>query len=139
MAYFAYLWLTYGQVWGWLSCQRVHVGSKSPCGSAGLGKASLVAQSSTVISGLGGKATFTRQVAVYVGQLTHEANQHRAHDGGICADAQKLEACVARTKAFRKQLLKEEEAASGAAGGATAKTNECLSKVIPHLSRGPAE
>jgi len=56
--------------------------------------ASMVAHLSSVICDLGGKAKLTMQVAIYVGQLTHEANQHRARDGGICADAQKLAACV---------------------------------------------
>lgn len=80
--------------------------------------ASIVAHSSSVISDLGGKAKLTRQVAIiYVGQRTHEANQHRAPEGGIDVDAQKLEACLARKKALGKQLRKE-EAVSGAAGGA---------------------
>ena len=54
-------------------------------------------------------------VNAWVAWAGHEANQH-APDGGIRADAQKLEACVTRKKPLRKQLGKE-EAVSGAAGG----------------------
>ena len=55
-------------------------------------------------------------MAIFVGQLTFEANQHTAPDGGRCADAQKLEACVARKKALKKQLGKEKKASSVAVG-----------------------
>ena len=73
-----------------------------------------------VICDLEGKAKLCKQVAMYVGQLAHEANQHRTHDGGSCADAQKLEVCVARKRALRKQLGKE-EVVGGVGGGAKVK------------------
>ena len=79
--------------------------------------AGMVAHSPRVISSdLAGRAKLTRQVAIYVGQLTREANQHKAADGGSCADAQKLEACVARKKALKKQLGTEKEASSATVG-----------------------
>ena len=68
------------------------------------------------IRDLAGRAKLTRQVAIYVGQLTFGANQHTPPDGGRCADAQKLEACVARKKTLKKQLGTEVEASSAAVG-----------------------
>ena len=80
----------------------------------------LAAHPPDVICDLEGKAKLCKQVAMYVGQLAHEANQHRTHDGGSCADAQKLEVCVARKRALRKQLGKE-EVVGGVGGGAKVK------------------
>ena len=78
--------------------------------------AGMVAHSPGLIRDLAGRAKLTRQVAIYVGQLTFEANQHEAPDGSRCADAQKLEACVARSKALKKQLGIEKEASRAAVG-----------------------
>jgi len=69
--------------------------------------AGLAAHSPSVISDLLSQAKLVKQVAIYVGQLTLEANQHKRPDGICRADAQKLDACVARKKALEKQLRKE--------------------------------
>ena len=77
----------------------------------------MVAHSPGVMGDLVSKAKLITQVAVYIGQLTHEANQHRMLEGDVYSDAQKLVACVARNKAFKKQLKEEMEERIGCEGG----------------------
>ena len=94
--------------------------------------AGMVAHPPGVIRDLAGRTKLTRQVAIYVGQLTREANQHKAADGGRCADAQKLEACVARKKALKKQLGTEKEASSAAVGAKPGGTKAASASGDPH-------
>ena len=61
----------------------------------------------SVFNDLAVKSKLITQFAVYVEQLTQEAKQHRLHGGAVVSDALKLEACVARKSALRKQQEEE--------------------------------
>ena len=87
--------------------------------------AAQVAHSAAFIGGIASKAKLVTELAIYIGRLTHEANQHRGQDGVVYADAQRLEACVARRSALKKQVRKDKDCVASAGAQKSAERGGC--------------